>query len=169
MVKPLSDWVKTADSKPIRVLEVGPGTGATTKFIRPLLRPGDHVDVVELNTDLHNYVSERYAGPGMHFHNMNLLDFEITDPYDFIFSGVPYEAIPIDITKLLWQKKLDASRIGTIITYFKYINIVNFRSNFERQIVNDCCDKISYEFRNIPPARFFRLIVNEKALEETTA
>lgn len=162
MVVPLREYVETPGSSPVRVLEVGPGTGAITQYIRPLLRPSDHVDVIELNPKLHEYVSSRYTHESMHFHNLNLLDFEIAEPYDFIFSGVPYEALATEVTHLLWRKKLDASRIGTIITYFKYIHWVNFRSTFERQVVDSCCEKVSYEFRNLPPARFFRLRVTDE-------
>jgi len=165
MVKPLREYVETKGSGPIRVLEVGPGTGAITQFIRPLLREGDVADVVELNPKLHDYVSSRYAHESIQFHNMNFLDFEITAPYDFIFSGVPYEALPGDVTRMLWRKKLDASRPGTVITYFKYINLINFRSKYERQVVDSCCEKISFEFRNLPPARFFRLNVTEEVMK----
>jgi len=165
MVKPLREYIDRPDSGPVRVLEVGPGTGAITQHILPLLRPGDHADIVELNPKLHDYVSNRYAHESIHFHNVNLLDFELTQPYDFIFSGVPYEALPSEVTRLLWRKKLDASRPGTVITYFKYINLVNFRSKYERQVVDSCCEKISYEFRNLPPARFFRLNVTEEVMK----
>lgn len=165
MVKPLRDHVETPGASPVRILEVGPGTGAITQFIKPLLRVGDVADVVELNPKLHQYVSERYAHDAIRFHNMNLLDFDVDEPYDFIFSGVPYEALPGEVTRMLWRKKLDASRPGTVITYFKYINLVNFRSKYERQVVDSCCEKISYEFRNLPPARFFRLRVTDEVLK----
>ncbi len=165
MVKPLREYIERPDSGPLRVLEVGPGTGAVTQHILPLLRPGDHADIVELNPKLHDYVSKRFAHESIDFHNVNLLDFKITAPYDFIFSGVPYEALPGDVTRMLLRKKLDACRPGTVITYFKYINWVNFRSKYERQVVDSCCEKISYEFRNLPPARFFRLNVTEEVLK----
>ncbi len=161
---PLAEWASGPGNPPLRVLEVGPGTGAITKYIRPVLRTQDHMDVVELNQGLHQYVSDRYASPQIRFHHMNLLDFEPEAPYDFIFSGLPYEAMPKEVVQALWQKKLGLSRIGTVITYFKYINLVNFRSPYERQVVDQCCEKISYEFRNVPPARFFRLRVNESVI-----
>lgn len=157
MVNPLKIWIETHPNQGVRVLELGPGTGATTKFIQPLIRPIDHIDVVELNPSLHQYVSERYASDSIHFFNMNFLDFMIDQPYDFIFSGIPYEALPVAVIDALWKKKLEACHGGTIVTYFKYINPINFKSTFERELIVHHGVEVGYEFRNIPPARFFRL------------
>jgi len=157
MVIPLKKWIEAHPKKGVRVLELGPGTGATTKYIQPLLRPIDHVDIVELNPSLHEYVSERYASNAMHFYNLNFLDFQIEQPYDFIFSGIPYEALPVQVIDALWQKKMEACHNQTIVTYFKYINPINFKSKLERKLIDQHCIEVGYEFRNIPPARFFRL------------
>jgi len=157
MVRPLKEWIQTHPNTGVRVLELGPGTGATTKYIHPLMRAIDHVDIVELNPSLHAYVSERYASEALHFYNQNFLDFPITQPYDFIFSGIPYEALPVTVIDALWKKKIQACHSETIITYFKYINPINFKSSFERQLIDHNCIEVGYEFRNIPPARFFRL------------
>ncbi|HAC15516.1 MAG TPA: hypothetical protein DCE78_06170, partial [Bacteroidetes bacterium] len=48
MVKPLTKRVLSSD-KPIRILELGPGTGPVTKEIVNLMRPQDHLDIVELD------------------------------------------------------------------------------------------------------------------------
>lgn len=161
MVLPLKERLADPNTPPLRILEAGPGTGAITRFITPLLRPQDSLDVVEMDRDLHTYVSENYSHPSARFHNMNLLDFDESEPFDFIFSGIPYEAIPGHVVQMLWEKKLALSKSGTILSYFKYINIVNFRSEYERNVVKEACDCISYEFRNLPPARVFRLKIGD--------
>lgn len=166
MVEPLRKRIQQAPLESLRILEVGPGTGAITRHIVPLLRKGDHVDVVELNPVLHEYVSKEYAAEGMHFHHMNLLDLEATQPYDFIFSGIPYESLPVKLTEMLWRKKLQLSKAGTIITYFKYLNVIDIRSPFLRQLISSSCNAQGLEFRNLPPARFYHLMITQSILED---
>ena len=166
MVEPLRKRILESPLVPLRILEVGPGTGAITRHLVPLLRSGDYVDVVELNPILHTHVSKEYAAEGMHFHNMNLLDLEADVPYDFIFSGIPYESLPVHVTDLLWRKKLQLSKPGTIITYFKYLNIISVRSPFLRQLIAKACKEQGMEFRNLPPARYYHLTMSESILKE---
>jgi phosphatidylethanolamine/phosphatidyl-N-methylethanolamine N-methyltransferase len=166
MVEPLRKRIQDSKTGPLRILEVGPGTGAITRHIVPLLRKGDHVDVVELNPILHAHVAKEYAAEGMHFHNMNLLDVEANEPYDFIFSGIPYESLPVNVTEMLWRKKLQLSKEGTIITYFKYLNIIQIRSPFLRNLIASCCKHQGMEFRNLPPARYYHLTISESILKE---
>ena len=47
MVRPLA--ARAADGRAVRVLEIGPGTGAVTRAILPLLGVDDRFDLVELN------------------------------------------------------------------------------------------------------------------------
>lgn len=166
MVEPLRKRMQDAQSGPLRILEVGPGTGAITRHIVPMLRKGDHVDVVELNPILHAHVSKEYAAEGMHFHNMNLLDVEVGEPYDFIFSGIPYESLPVELTEMLWRKKIQLSKVGTTITYFKYLNIIKIRSPFLRKLISKSCGEQGLEFRNLPPARFYHLTISESILKD---
>src|SRR3954470_18786371 len=46
---------------PRRILEVGPGTGAVTAEIVRQLRPGDALDIVEINADFVALVQRRFA------------------------------------------------------------------------------------------------------------
>src|SRR6266550_1237009 len=45
-----------------RVLEVGPGTGAVTAEILRCMRPGDHLDIVEINAHFVDVLRRRFAG-----------------------------------------------------------------------------------------------------------
>src|SRR5437868_10331670 len=46
---------------PCRVLEVGPGTGAVTRRLVRLLKPGDRLDLVELNETFVDLLRRRFA------------------------------------------------------------------------------------------------------------
>ncbi len=51
---------------PVRVLEIGPGTGPVTDEIVKLLRPGDVFDLVELNEEFVRILSDRFeSDPGL--------------------------------------------------------------------------------------------------------
>src|SRR5262245_64627968 len=45
---------------PRNLLEVGPGTGAITAAIVQIMRPGDHLTLVELNEEFVAYLRERF-------------------------------------------------------------------------------------------------------------
>ena len=47
-------------SKPVRVLEIGPGTGPVTESIVKLLQPGDVFDLVELNEEFVSILKARF-------------------------------------------------------------------------------------------------------------
>ena len=51
------EWVPVGGE----ILEVGPGTGAVTARLVQLLRPGDHLTLVELNDDFVQHLNERFA------------------------------------------------------------------------------------------------------------
>src|SRR6185369_3494678 len=46
---------------PRRVLEVGPGTGAVTAEIVRALKPGDNLDIVEINAEFVAVIEHRFA------------------------------------------------------------------------------------------------------------
>src|SRR5436190_12756502 len=48
-------------TSPRRILEVGPGTGAVTAEILQALRPGDRLDIVEINAHFVRLLEQRFA------------------------------------------------------------------------------------------------------------
>lgn len=146
---------------PIRVLEIGPGTGSLTRLIIPALRPGDHFDIVELNYDFYRMIQWKYRHvENVSTHHANILDFKPGEPYDFIFSSLPYEGIPRTVSKEIWQKKLQMCKSGSYITYYKYINIKRFRCKFEKEIVSRYCCREKLVLRNLPPAVLYTLHID---------
>src|SRR5687767_1447656 len=55
----LTRWVRRAPP-PRRILEVGPGTGAVTRVLVQAIRPGDRVDIVEINPAFVEVIRERF-------------------------------------------------------------------------------------------------------------
>ena len=156
------------EETPIRILEIGPGTGSLTKLIIPALRPQDHFDIVELNRDFYRMIRWKYRHQeNVYTHHSNILDFEPDEPYDFIFSSLPYEGIPRDVSREIWQKKLNMCKPGSYITYYKYINIKRFRCKFEKEVVSRYCCKEKLVLRNLPPAYLYILHIEGHIVEQS--
>ncbi len=154
---------------PLRILELGPGSGSLTKQIVSSLRPIDSLDLVEINPHFTRLLRRRYNQDNIKVHYTDFLEFYPQKPYDYIFSSIPYETIPESVTELIWQKKLDLSKAGGKIMYYKYLNFNHFRCKFEKELVKECCVDKKLVFLNLPPAKLFTLQVNNEALDVKSA
>ncbi|MFW6157315.1 MAG: class I SAM-dependent methyltransferase [Balneolaceae bacterium] len=145
----------------LRILELGPGTGPLTKELAHSLRPQDTLDVVEINRHFSNIIEKKYSRANVHIHHADILNFDSADQYDYIYSSLPYEIMPEEISKKIWMKKLQLCKENAYICYFKYVSFRKFKSDFEEEIVEryKCNKKIV--FRNIPPARLFTLEIDD--------
>src|SRR3954447_4218238 len=82
---------------PRRLLEVGPGTGAVTEVLLQLLRPGDHLDIVEINEHFVALLERRFAEEPLfraRRGQTRLLHAPLQAVpgeglYDFLISGLP--------------------------------------------------------------------------------
>ena len=61
MVRPLRQHRRTTAAAPIKVVEMGPGTGAITREIACLLRPGDTLDGYEIDDGFASYLRQPVA------------------------------------------------------------------------------------------------------------
>lgn len=150
-----------APPKPVRILEIGPGTGVLTKQIIRYLRPEDHFDVVEIHEHFYRMIERKFASENVHVHHNDFLKFITPCKYDYIFSSLPYESLPTQISRQIWEKKLDCCNQNAYISYYKYLNFKSFRCTFEEQVVKkyQCDHKLV--FLNLPPAQLFTLEVHQ--------
>ncbi|MEX0779679.1 MAG: rRNA adenine N-6-methyltransferase family protein [Balneolales bacterium] len=156
----LDQNLSPAGRDPVKILEVGAGTGVFTGYILNHLRPDDHLDVVEIDEHFHNIINKNYKADNLHTHNCDFLDFDCQHKYDYIFSSIPYEQLPPEVSEKIWKRKLSVCMEGTYITYYKYVNITRFRCKFEKQVVNKYRSDERIVFRNVPPASVFTLQIN---------
>jgi phospholipid N-methyltransferase len=80
------------DRQPVRVLEVGSGTGALTRALVERLRPGDALDLCELNPSFASFLRAAFAGRAVP--HVRILECDVTllrgaPPYDAIVSSLP--------------------------------------------------------------------------------
>lgn len=124
MVRPL-----TQRKSPMRVLEVGPGTGAVTKQIVRALRPGDHFDLVEINAEFADLLRRRFATDPVFqaaaaqadVHHVPLQDFRPAEPFDVIVSGLPFNNFPAALVEELVDHCLSLLQPGGEMAFFEYM------------------------------------------------
>jgi phospholipid N-methyltransferase len=114
---------------PCRVLEVGPGTGAVTRRIARLLKPGDRLDLVELNERFADLLRRRFAddpdfqrvADRSEIHQCPIQQFSTAAPYDYIISGLPFNNFPPELVREIFGVFFQFLAPGGVLSYFEYM------------------------------------------------
>lgn len=146
---------------PLKILEIGAGTGPLTKQISKYLRPQDHFDIVEIHKKFYQIIKKKYQQSNVRVHHTDILKFQPQYQYDFIFSSLPYENMPEEISKEIWEKKLRLCSSKAYISYFKYVKFRNFKSDFEERVVEKYGQNKKIVFLNLPPAKIYTLEITQ--------
>lgn len=126
--------------KPVRVLEIGPGTGPVTDRIVRLIQPGDVFDLVELNDEFVRILKDRFtseeawksvAGQSS-IHMMPIQDFQAPEPYDFVISGLPLNNFPADLVRTITDAYFRLLKPGGVLSYFEYMYVRPIRKKVTR-------------------------------------
>jgi len=116
---------KKIGSEPLRILEIGSGTGSVTRQLMKRLSPGDSVDLVEMQPDLaemlkKEFCSEKYKDFTVNVHCKMIQDFKPEYKYDSIVCTVPFNSLPSSIVKEIWQNVLNLLVDGGTVSYVAY-------------------------------------------------
>ena len=119
-----------------RILEVGPGTGAVTGRILAAMRPGDRIDLVELNRTFVEQLNRRFAvepafqavaGRARVLH-CPVEELPSSEPYDLIVSGLPLNNFAVaDVERILAALWALLAPGGTL-SFFEYIAVRPLRA-----------------------------------------
>jgi len=116
-------------TRPRRILEVGPGTGAVTQEIVRRLEPGDQFDIVEINGKFVEVIRTRFKEEP-EFKRSEKLSKIIHAPlqevpgeavYDFMISGLPLNNFPLDLVKDIFASYRRLLKPTGILSYFEYV------------------------------------------------
>src|SRR5262249_11814489 len=110
LARALASEIRRA-SGPRRILEVGPGTGAVTAEIARQLRPGDRLDIVEINEHFVEVLRRRFADDPRfqrHAGQVRLIHAPLQDVageglYDFMVSGLPLNNFPLALVREIFR------------------------------------------------------------------
>jgi phosphatidylethanolamine/phosphatidyl-N-methylethanolamine N-methyltransferase len=173
--KAITDPLSRRSSRPIQVLEVGPGTGAFTRQIVKHLRCGDRLEIYELNTRFCEYLRqnlpwEDFRSKEIHcrLHNADVRDIGRDLQYDYIVCGLPFNNFEPELVSEILAVLIDRLATNGVFSYFEYNLSHEFKSKFlktkDRQrmlrvgkIVRSFIEQHQFGYRqvwlNLPPAR----------------
>ncbi|MFN0195559.1 MAG: class I SAM-dependent methyltransferase [Planctomycetaceae bacterium] len=133
-------FMRREQNRPVRLLEIGPGTGAVTRELVLHVKPDDTFDLVELNDSFVEILNRRFAhesdfkniaAQSKIFHGM-LQDFPADNPYDFIVSGLPLNNFDPDLVRRIFDKYFELLAPGGVLSYFEYMYVRPIRKRISR-------------------------------------
>lgn len=116
---------------PRKILEVGPGTGAVTRVLVEALRPGDTLDIVEINAAFVDVINRRFADePAFQrvreqttVHHRPLQEMPGEAVYDFLISGIPLNNFARPLVEDIFASYRRLLKPGGVLSYFEYAGI----------------------------------------------
>ena len=162
--------------RPVRILEVGPGTGAVTRELVKLVRPGDQLDLVELNPRFVELLQAQFreqptfmrVASQSAVHQCPLQEFKYDAPYDYVISGLPLNNFPPQLVREIFDAYFRLLAPAGVLSYFEYMYVRSLKKSLspkkeERQRLSALDEIIQphlnshrvrrdWVFANVPPA-----------------
>ena len=137
------------------VVELGPGTGGTTRAILRSLPQQAHLLAIEINPDfvefLKTYPDPRldvYLGSAEHIRRA-LETLNHTRP-DAVVSGIPFSTMPAEVGRKILHEIWSCILLGGRLVAYQLMNRVTFLAPL---LMGD--PQVQLELRNVPPLRVY--------------
>jgi phosphatidylethanolamine/phosphatidyl-N-methylethanolamine N-methyltransferase len=137
-IAPSSRWLSQALARYVpgrqperRILEVGPGTGAVTRWIAPQLTAGDRLDLVEMNGEFVARLRHRFeTDPALQpvadrvqiFHQA-VEKLPGGRGYDAVISGLPLNNFSAELVEHLLGTLVGLLAPGGTLSFFEYVAV----------------------------------------------
>lgn len=149
--------IDAADIREARlVVELGPGTGGTTRAILNALPPTGRLLTIELNPDFIALL-DRIDDPRLINHKGNATDIrKILEQYglpnpDVVISGIPFSTMPVATGKAILSAMWASLRDGGRFVAYQFRSQVALLG---RELFGN--PDVTMELRNAPPMRVYR-------------
>ena len=177
LTKAMTKYVYRKGYYPVRILEVGAGTGAITEKIIQKMTQEDQLDVIEIDPKLCDVLTKKFEQyPNVHVHCVSILDWSTNYTYDYIVSALPFNSFDAQTVDIILNKFKSLIRDKGIVTYVELMAVSRVKKTFlrgdkRRDFANniayrsDFCKKYEFDkdivMLNVPPARVYHLKVEQ--------
>ncbi len=156
-----------ASQPPRKILEIGPGTGAVTRVLVDAIRPGDSLDIVEINGAFVEVIEQRFATEPafarvkeqVRILHRPLQEVNGEAVYDFMISGLPLNNFPLTLVEDIFASYKRLLKPGGVLSYFEYAAIRDVKRKVvgaaERKRLGDLDAFLAIEVRDHQIARDF--------------
>jgi len=151
---------------PIRIVELGPGTGAFTSAIAESLGAGARALAIELDQDFVNRLRARWPNVEYVCGDAAALPRFAAErglvPVDHVISGLPFASLPLEATRDILLGIEQTLRPGGTFTTFQYVHAhglaaaVAFRADLSRRLAAQPQRRLV--MWNFPPAYVLRWV-----------
>lgn len=175
LARKITSQIDSRDDFPVRILEVGAGTGAVTQSLVQKLGPEDRLDLCEINPMFAAVLERRYTHPAsrddgwpqMRVIRDCVLQWAPESKYDFIISGLPFNSFDPDFVSSVFERYFEFLKPGGSLSYFEYLLIREVSAPFAsrefrrrvrgvervvRRYIDQCQFQRNTVLLNIPPA-----------------
>ena len=130
LARAITDHIKPAHG-PVTILEVGAGTGAFTRELVNLLRPGDKLIVYEINEQFASILRKRF-GENLQVEIIcaPIQSIEKKPAFDFIVAGLPLNNFPPELVKEILETLRGVDKPGATASFFEYAAIRSLKTPF---------------------------------------
>lgn len=116
---------------PLRILEVGAGTGAMTEIIVGHVRDIDQVDVVEISPEFCSVLHDKFDKyKNLSIHCMSIIDWHPEQAYDFIISTLPFNSFDYELMDSIINHLTLLIKSGGVLSYVAYAGIAQLKKPF---------------------------------------
>ena len=117
--------------RPLRILEIGAGTGPMSEVIVSHMRGIDHVDLIEISPDFCRVLHEKFDRyPNVSVRCLSIIDWHPTEQYDFIISTLPFNSFEYDLMNDIINHISKLVKPNGVVSYVAYLGMSSLIKNF---------------------------------------
>lgn len=127
---------KENPGRPLRILEVGAGTGSMSEVIsshvKKFIEEGVEiqVDLIEISSDFCQILHDKFDQyPYISIRCLSVLDWQPTECYDFIISTLPFNSFEYELMDNIINHLTKLIKPGGVISYVAYAGIAEVKKH----------------------------------------
>lgn len=141
------------------VVELGPGTGGTTRALLRAMAPQARLLAIDLNPRFCERLRQRIADPRLVVQEGSAVDlalhlkhWQLSAP-DVVVSGIPFSTLPVDAVQAVVASIKDClAPEGRFVAYQLRAHVADYTEPHLG------VPQVDWEWRNLPPMRVFRWV-----------